>query len=184
MESSAVRTVKGFLISVGVCSAPLIPVMVFTFMGLSGSPYIRETSVLFADFIRAYGLGLGLLLSFLSNLVTAALILGLTHLVFYRPAVFQDPHHVSLGRKLVAAGIGLFLLVWAQKFFLDGYDDMLVLEDAGIGSSSLLWIVLLASLSAFIIGTAFWLAILFPRVKPTEVGKPDSEGAEESRTIP
>jgi hypothetical protein len=184
MESSAVRTVKGFLISVGVCAAPLIPVMVFTFLGLSGSPYIRETSVLFADFIRAYGLDLGLWLSFLSNLLTAALILGLTHLMYYHPALFQDPDHMVFARKLVAAGIGLFLLVWAQKFFSDGYNDLLVLEDAGIGSGALLWFVMLASLCAFILGTAFWLTALFPQVKATGVGKPDFDGHEESRTLP
>jgi len=179
MESYAVRTVKGFLVSLAISAVPLVPVMIFTFMGLSGSPYIRETSVLFADFIRAYGLDLGLMLSFLSNLLSAALILGLTHLVFYRPELFRDPDHVVFARKLVASGMGFFLLFWAQKFFSDGYDDLLVLQDAGVGSSTLLWLVLFASLGAFIVGTAFWLVILFPRTRPADVDKPNSDAVED-----
>jgi len=136
--------------------------MVFTFIGLAGSPYIRETNAVFAGFIHAHGLMIGLLLAFLSNIVPASIILGFVHLLFYRPVVFDDPQHLAFARKLVAGGMALFLLVWGQRFFLDGYNDMTVLNIAGIGSSEFLWVVLLACLSLFIIGMVWWGRTLVP----------------------
>ncbi len=175
---SLARAVLGFLISVGACSIAFVPVMVFTFIGLAGSPYIRETNSLFAEFIQVHGLLVGLLLAFLSNIVPAAIILGFVHLLFYRPFVFYDPQHVALARKLVAAGVALFLLVWGQKFFLDGYNDMTILNIARIGSSEFLWGVLLACLSLFITGLVWWGKSLAPAFQGQ--GGQSSEGGRRS----
>ncbi len=136
--------------------------MVFTFLGLTGSPYIRETNPLFAGYFATLGLVRGLILALLTNLIPAVSILALVHVLFYRPVIFYQPGHIVLGRKLVAVGGGLFLLTWGQKFFSDGYKDMTVLNLARIGSSGILWTVFLGCLCLYIAGAVFWGKILLP----------------------
>src|SRR5213593_5238560 len=79
--------VYGFCISVAVCATAFIPVMAFTFLGLTGSPYVRETNPLFAGYIATSGLVTGLFLALVANLLAAAGILALVHLLFYRPVI-------------------------------------------------------------------------------------------------
>ena len=66
---------RGFLVSVAVSVVTFIPVMVFTFLGLSSQYRIRETNPLFAGYFASNGLVLGLFLALLTNTIVAALIL-------------------------------------------------------------------------------------------------------------
>ncbi len=171
------RVVRGFLISTGICSLAFVPVMVFTFIGLAGSPNIRETNSLFAGLIQAHGLVPGLLLAFLSNILPATVVLGFVHLLFYRPFVFYDPQHMAFARKLIAAGGALFLLVWGQRFFLDAYNDMRVLVFAQISSSEFLWGILLLCLCFFTAGLVYWGMTLTPGFRARE-GTEKKDGGE------
>ncbi len=170
------RVGRAYLISIGVCSLAFVPVMVFTFIGLAGSPNIRETNSLFAALIQAHGLVPGLLLAFLSNIFPTTVILAFVHLLFYRPLAFYDPQHMAFARRLIAAGGALFLLVWGQRFFLDGYNDMKVLVIAQVSSSELLWGVLLLCLSFFTAGLVYWGMTLAPGFQDRErMGKSMAE---------
>lgn len=147
---------KGFLVSVGTCSLAFVPVMFFTFLGLSSGSNIHETNPLFATYFSSHGLIVGLFLALVTNTLSAALILGLLHLIFYRPVIFYDPSHTGFARKLIAVGIGIFLLVWGRRFFADSYNDMNVLSANHLGPGSLLWSVFLGCLIMFVAGVSYW----------------------------
>ena len=153
---------RGFLVSVAVAVVAFIPVMVFTFLGLSSEYRIRETNPLFAGYFASNGLIPGLLLALLTDTISAALILGLLHLVYYRPVLFYDPGHVVFARRLIVAGTGLFQLAWGERFFRDSYNDMRVLSAYGIGPDWFLSGLFIGSLLVFFAGLLYWAGLVWP----------------------
>src|SRR5260370_25600781 len=101
---------RGFLVSVAVSVVAFIPVMVFTFLGLSSEYRIRETNPLFAGYFASNGLVPGILLALLTDTIAAALILGLVHLAYYRPVLFSAPGHVVFATRLFVAATALVQL--------------------------------------------------------------------------
>lgn len=169
------QLVLGFLTTVAMSAVAFVPVMVFTFLGLTSQFRIRETNPLFAGYFASNGLVLGLFLALVTNTVLAASILGLLHLVYYRPVLFYDPSHVAFARRLIVAGTGLFLLAWAQTFFSDSYNDMQVLSTYHIGPDWFLSGLFFGSLIVFFAGLVFWARLVWPdeeirhRSAPVEV---------------
>jgi len=174
-ERRAGLVLRGFLVSVAVSVVAFIPVMVFTFLGLSSEYRIRETNPLFAGYFASNGLVPGLLLALLTNTIVAALILGLLHLVYYRPVLFYDPSHVVFARRLIVAGTGLFQLAWGETFFRDSYNDMQVLFAYRIGPAWFLSGLFIGSLLVFFVGLLYWARLVWPvekmrrRSPPVEV---------------
>ncbi len=166
---------RGFLVSVAVSVVTFIPVMVFTFLGLSSQYRIRETNPLFAGYFASNGLVLGLFLALLTNTIVAALILGLLHLVYYRPGLFYDPGHVVFARRLIVAGAGLFQLAWGERFFSDSYNDMRVLSAYGIGPDWFLSGLFIGSVLVYFASLLYWARLVWPveemprRSSPVEV---------------
>ena len=58
------KVIIGYLISIGVYSIAYIPVIVFTFIGLSQRPYLVETNPRLNEFMQTHGLVFGLLFEF------------------------------------------------------------------------------------------------------------------------
>jgi hypothetical protein len=166
---------RGFLVSLGVSVVAFIPVMVFTFLGLSSVYRIREANPLFASYFASVGLVPGLLLALVTNTIVAALILGLLHLVYFRPVLFYDPGHVDFARRLIVAGTGLFQLAWGERFFSDSYNDMQVLFAYRIGPGWFLSGLFIGSLLVFFAGLLYWARLVWPvnemrrRSRPVEV---------------
>ena len=82
------KVIIGYLISIGVYSIAYIPVIVFTFIGLSQTPYLVETNPRLNEFMQTHGLIIGLLFGYLSTLEIVGPVLGAAHLVYVRPVVF------------------------------------------------------------------------------------------------
>src|SRR5437879_9383734 len=57
------KVIEGYLMSIGVYSIAYIPVIVFTFIGLSQTPYLVETNPTLNAFMQTHGLSVGLLRS-------------------------------------------------------------------------------------------------------------------------
>src|SRR5262249_41864135 len=136
---------------------------------------IRETNPLFAGYFASNGLVPGLILAIVTNTIVAASILGLLHLVYYRPVLFYDPSHLVSARRMIFAGIGLFLVAWVKAFFSDSYNDMQVLTTFGIGPGWFLSSLFLGSLIVFFAGLLYWARVVWPveevrrRSPPVEV---------------
>ncbi len=166
---------RGFLVSVAVSVVAFIPVMVFTFLGLSSEHRIRETNPLFAGYFASNGLVPGLLLALLRNAIVAALVLGVLHLVYYRPVLFYDSGHVVFARRLIVAGTGLFQLAWGEALFSDSYNDMQILSAYRIGPDWFLSGLFIGSLLVFFAGLLYWAQLVWPveempcRSSPVEV---------------
>ncbi|HZD12969.1 MAG TPA: hypothetical protein VE177_05565, partial [Candidatus Binatus sp.] len=117
----------GFLISIGVYSVAYLPVLAFTFIGLSNSPYLVETNPQLQQLLREHGLRYGLLIGFLTGLESSVVLLGLVHLIYIRPVVFSTKRDLSVARKTVVTLTLVLLLVWGWTFFADSYNDLRLL---------------------------------------------------------
>ena len=167
------RAMPGFLVSLATAVVAFVPVMVFTFLGLNSGYRIQETNPLFAGYFAADGLVPGLFLALLTNSLIAVVILGLLHLVYYRPLMFYDPDHLAFARKLIVAGIGLFLLTWGEKFFADSSHDMTVLNENSIGPGWFLSTIFISCLLAFLVGMLYWAWLVWPVARPRPRPPPD-----------
>jgi hypothetical protein len=175
------KLLTGYLTSLGVYSIAYIPVIAFTFIGLSQTPYLVETNPTLNEFLQAHGLTMGLLFGYLSSIGIAGLILGAAHLVYIRPVVFPIHKDLRFARKIVTFLTGLLLLFWGWTFFLDAYNDMQVLSQAAVWNDGALWSVFLLSLGLFFAGLILWGTVMMtatdtsrhdadevrPRVLPT-----------------
>ena len=154
------KLLTGYLTSLGVYSIAYIPVIAFTFIGLSQTPYLVETNPTLNEFLQAHGLTMGLLFGYLSSIGIAGLILGAAHLVYIRPVVFPIHKDLRFARKIVTFLTGLLLLFWGWTFFLDAYNDMQVLSQAAVWNDGALWSVFLLSLGLFFAGLILWGTVM------------------------
>jgi hypothetical protein len=144
----------------GVYSVAYVPVLIFTFIGLSQTPYLVETNPTLNEFLQTHGLSMGLLFGYLSSMAIVGLVLGGAHLAFIRPVVFSIGKDLKFARKIVTLLTGLLLLFWGWTFFIDAYNDLQVLSQAAVWNDEALWTVFLVCLGLFFAGLILWGAVM------------------------
>ena len=154
------KVMIGYLMSIGVYSVAYVPVVVFTFIGLSQTSYLVETNPTLNQFIQSRGLSIGLLFGYLSSLVIVGPVLGVAHLVYIRPVVFPIHRDLRFARRIVTSLTGLVLLFWGWTFFIDAYNDLQILLQSAIWNETALWTIFLLCLGLFLAGLVLWAAIL------------------------
>jgi hypothetical protein len=156
----------------GVYSVAYVPVLVFTFIGLSQTPFLVETNPTLNEFLQTRGLSMGLLFGYLSSMAIVALVLGGAHLVFIRPVVFSIGKDLKFARKIVTLLTGLLLLFWGWTFFIDAYNDLQVLSQAAVWNDEALWTVFLVCLGLFFAGLILWGAVM---MTATDTARQDAD---------
>src|SRR5438445_11128331 len=154
------KVIIGYLISIGVYSIAYIPVIVFTFIGLSQTPYLVETNPRLNEFMQTHGLVIGLLFGYLSTLEIVGPVLGAAHLVYVRPVVFAIHKDMKFARRIVTSLIGLLILFWGWTFFIDAYNDLQILLQSEVWIDAALWPIFLLSLGLFLARLVLWGAVL------------------------
>ena len=150
----------GFLISIGVYSVAYLPVLAFTFIGLSNSPYLVETNPQLQQLLREHGLRYGLLIGFLTGLESSVVLLGLVHLIYIRPVVFSTKRDLSVARKTVVTLTLVLLIVWGWTFFADSYNDLRLLIDSEVWNPGALWVIFISCLLLFLLGLFTWGTVM------------------------
>jgi hypothetical protein len=154
------KVMIGYLMSIGIYSIAYIPVIIFTFIGLSQTPYLVETNPTLNAFIQTRGLSVGLLFGYLSSLLIVVPVLGAAHLIYIRPVVFSIHRDLKFARRIVTSLTGLLLLFWGWTFFIDAYNDLQILSEVGVWNEAALWTIFLLCLGLFLAGLVLWGAVL------------------------
>jgi len=154
------KVIEGYLMSIGVYSIAYIPVVVFTFIGLSQTPYLVETNPTLKAFMQTQGLSVGLLFGYLSSLLIVVPVLGAAHLIYIRPVVFSIHKDLKFARRVVTSLTGLLLLFWGWTFFIDAYNDLQILSEVAAWNEAALWTIFLLCLGLFLAGLVLWGAVL------------------------
>jgi len=173
------KVIIGYLISIGVYSIAYIPVIVFTFIGLSETPYLVETNPRLNEFMQTHGLIIGLLFGYLSTLEIVGPVLGAAHLVYVRPVVFAIHKDMKFARRIVTSFTGLLILFWGWTFFIDAYNDLKILLQSEVWNDAALWTIFLLCLGLFLAGLVLWGAVMMTATYVLR--RDDVEGAVDSR---
>src|SRR2546428_10058181 len=154
------KVIIGYLISIGVYSIAYIPVIVFTFIGLSQTPYLVETNPRLNEFMQTHGLIIGLLFGYLSSLEIVGPVLAAAHLVYVRPVAFAIHKDKKFARRIVTSFTGLLILFWGWTFFIDAYNDLKILLQSEVWNDAALWTIFLLCLGLFLAGLVLWGAVM------------------------
>src|SRR5438093_7123769 len=97
------KVIEGYLMSIGVYSIAYIPVIVFTFIGLSQTPYLVETNRTLNAFMQTHVLSVWVLFRYLSSVLIVVPVLGAGHVIYIRPVVFSIYKELELASRVVTA---------------------------------------------------------------------------------